>query len=81
MNSTEGGGRRPGGGAGRGGGGGPGLYLVALVAEVDICGVSTAYTFVAVDEAHVGRGHLQQGISPHMLIFGAAYMPPSSTVT
>lgn len=53
--------------------------LVASVAEVDAGGVSTPNTFVAVDEAHVGRGHLQQGLSPHMLVFRAAYVPPPTT--
>ena len=66
----------------RGGGTGESFesHLVASVTEVDVCGMSTADTFVAVDEAHVGRGHLQQAISPHMLILGAAYMPPPSTL-
>lgn len=50
-------------------------YLVASFAKVDTCGVSTPGALVAVDEAHVGWSHLQHGISPHMLILGAACTP------
>lgn len=49
--------------------------LIASITKVDACRVSTPGTIVAVDEAHVGWGHLQHWISPHMLILGAACTP------
>ena len=50
-------------------------YLVTSFAKADTCGVSTPGTLVAADEAHVGRGHLQHRVSPHMLVLRAACTP------
>ena len=51
------------------------VYLVPSLAKADTGGVSPASPLVSIDEAQMGRGHLQQGVSPHMCILGTPCSP------
>ena len=51
------------------------MYLVPSLAKADTGGVSPAGPLVGIDEAQMGRGHLQQGVSPHMCILGTPCSP------